>query len=92
MGVVTTMKVTPRRLDLLGWVDDMEIWQESNGHSIRTDREYFGLSEVVEQVSQEMADIEAAGWATVTVGQYGARYWELTDAGREVLKSHGGAS
>jgi hypothetical protein len=79
------LKVTPRRLDLLAWVDDMEIWQESNGHSVRTLREVFGVSEVVEQVSQEMADIEAAGWAVVVEGRLGARYWVLTDAGREAL-------
>lgn len=78
-------KVTPRRLDLLQWVNEMEVWQETNGHSVRTIREVFGVSDPVEQVSQEMADIEAAGWAVVVEGKYGARYWELTDVGREVL-------
>jgi hypothetical protein len=77
------LKMTEERAEMLRQVADGEVWRQSNGESVRYGEGQWGES-VVERVSQQMADMEAAGWV-YAVAKWGGNKWALIDAGREAL-------
>lgn len=63
-----------------------EVWQESDGRSVETYREVFGVSDPIADVTEETAVAEAAGLAAPRALQPGpGACWELTEAGAKVL-------
>ena len=83
---------TKTRLALLCDVEAGEVWQKGNGESVVTLIEEFGVSDFLYRCTAAIAEQEQAGWVRLVELKYGAKRWELTDAGRAVLDTHGGAS
>jgi hypothetical protein len=79
------LKMTATRAELLLATSLGEVWRLTNGHSIHADTDPLAQFSDA-QVSQQMADMEAAGWVDVLVSEpQGAQQWRLTDAGRSAL-------
>lgn len=80
---MTELFPTPTRLALLAEVFAGEVWQQSNGHSI------IEQGTRTRKVTAEIAAMERAGWITLVALRFGAKRWDLTDAGRAVLAAAG---
>ena len=76
---------------LLAAVAACEVWLEADGRSVLTDREYFGVSDPVCEVTQEVRAAESAGLIKSRPFRGGPTLsggaWELTDAGRAAHKA-----
>lgn len=66
---------------LLAAAEGNDLWQEADGTSVQTDREYFGVSDPIAWVTEECRLAEFAGLLRVGSGAA----WELTDAGEAAL-------
>lgn len=80
----TDLYATKTRLALLRDVASGECWQRSNGHS--TTPGTIGVdTEPLVVVTSRIAEQEQAGWVHLFEHTTGAKQWQLTTAGREVL-------
>ncbi|MFI5895660.1 hypothetical protein ACIA5D_36750 [Actinoplanes sp. NPDC051513] len=91
---MTVVELTPaqqtraRELgNLLAAADNCDLWLEPGGSSVLTDREYFGVSDPIDNVTEEVAIAEKAGFLVSkpysTGGPGGS--WRLTPAGAAAL-------
>ena len=75
---MSEMDVSP--LTLLQLIGDGEVWQEADGRVVVTDREYFGLSDPIGEVTHKAEILRDSGRA-----EPDGICWKLTTSGREVL-------
>lgn len=77
------------RINVLRAARDDDLWQEDDQ---RTTHEYlqreFGLSDPLRNVTEEADAAARDGLIRLHVSGLGARRWELTGAGRNVLAAH----
>lgn len=82
---------TKTRLALLQAVADGEVWQNLNGESIETASHVVGVSDPICRVTAAIAEQQKAGWVHLVELKYGAKQWQITDAGREQLAAVAGS-
>jgi hypothetical protein len=51
--------------------------------------EVFGVSDPVRRVTAAIREQERAGWVHLVEHKYGAKQWQVTDAGRTILAGGG---
>lgn len=86
--MATDLYPTKTRLALLRDVEVGEVWQNSgNGHST-TPGTIGDDTEPLVVVTSRIAEQEQAGWVHLFEHTTGAKQWQLTDAGREVLAAN----
>lgn len=87
--MTTDLYPTPNRLILLRTVATGEVWQNSNGESVETDSDVLGVSDPIRRVTAAIGEQQRAGWVHLVELKYGAKQWQLTDAGRNILAGGG---
>jgi hypothetical protein len=71
---------------LLGAARDHDLWQKADGTSFQTNAEYFGLSDPIGEVTEEVRLAESAGLICTRPLRYGpGAAWDLTDVGIAAL-------
>lgn len=68
---------------LLREVANGEVWLEDNGRTVLTNREHFGVSDWIADLTDDVAEAEAAG--LITRPAPGRLMWDLTKRGEAVL-------
>jgi hypothetical protein len=76
---------TPTRLALLREVATGEAWQKSTGHTVVEQ-----INGRVRNVTVRIAEMQQAGWIVLTPMRFGAKRWDLTDAGTAALATNTG--
>ena len=86
---------TPTRLALLREVSRKNVYREYVNGQATHDLEYTSRNKRCARIGEaKRARWVELGPTSYSIGERGRliRYWELTDAGRAVLDTHGGAS
>jgi hypothetical protein len=76
---------TRSRVDLLEEVDAGEVWQRSSGRSVVSQQDTPGGCDPVGDVTDGIEEMLWAGWVCLVEIRPGARQWQLTNAGRDLL-------
>lgn len=87
--MITGQQATRDWTPLLRAVAGHEVWQNPDRTSVLTDSAYFGLSDPIADVTEEVALAEAAGLIKARPLRSGpGAAWDLTEAGRVWLAEH----